>query len=66
MFTFLAIQSVMAFMLPIIAVSMGPPFIYYSCGGITLIGTVFVYFFVLETSHLTDKQKKLLYSPKKE
>lgn len=37
---------------------------FFFLGGVTFLGAVFIFFFVKETQGLSDKQKKLLYTPK--
>ena len=42
----------------------GPAGMFFFLGGVTFIGAVFIFFFVKETSGLSDKEKKQLYTPK--
>jgi len=42
---------------------LGPQALFYIQGGFTGLFIIFIFFFIKETSHLTDKQKKTLYSP---
>ena len=42
----------------------GPSNVFFTFGATSLLGTVFVYFFIRETYGLTDKAKKLLFVPK--
>lgn len=44
--------------------SMGPTGMFFFLSFITFIGAVFIQVFVKETKGLTDKEKKLLYTPK--
>jgi hypothetical protein len=54
-FTYFCLTSILSLGLPYIVRELGPPSLYYTCGGMTLVGTVFQFFFVKETAHLTDK-----------
>jgi len=44
--------------------AMGPQGMFFLLGGITLVGAVFVWFYIKETKGLSDKEKKQLYTPK--
>jgi hypothetical protein len=43
--------------------AMGPTGMFFFLGGVTFIGAVFIHVFIKETKGLSDKQKKLLYTP---
>lgn len=50
--------------LPDLVNTIGPSPLFYIYGAVTLTAAVFMYFFVKETAHLTDKEKKMIYAPK--
>jgi len=58
---FFGTQAITSQLLPYIVRKLGPCTLYYSCGVVTICGTIFMFFFVKETAHLTDKEKKMIY-----
>ena len=42
----------------------GPQGMFFFLGGVTLVGSFFIFFVIKETQGLEDRQKKLLYTPK--
>ena len=59
------INSLITLGIPFIVRGLGPSPLYYIFGGLMLTASVFQMFFLKETAHLTDKEKKDLYTPKK-
>lgn len=58
------LNTTVSFAMPFIVNNLGPVYMYYFFGGIQLGGTILNYFTIKETAHLTDKEKKALYSGK--
>ena len=50
----------------LVRVILGPQTLFYINGGLSALFVGFIVFFIKETSHLTDKEKKRLYSPRSE
>jgi hypothetical protein len=44
--------------------AMGTSGVFFMFAGIAILGGIFCFFFIRETKHLTDKEKKNLYKPK--
>ena len=57
-----SLNSTISFALPFLVRNLGPSYLYYFFGGVSLVGTVAHFFIVKETAHLTDREKKALYS----
>ena len=45
--------------------SVGPTGMFFIFGGFSFLGGIYVIFIMKETKHLTDKEKKILFTPKK-
>ena len=60
-----SINSLLTLALPLIVRGLGPSPLYYIFGGLMLTASVLQIFFIKETAHLTDKEKKDLYTPQK-
>lgn len=56
-----AITIILGYATPGVVANLGPAFIFFFFGGLKLTLGVIQYFFVKETIHLTDKEKKTLY-----
>ena len=44
--------------------SIGPTAVFFTFSGFSVLGTFYVVFFLKETKHLTDKEKKALFTPR--
>ena len=45
--------------------SLGPTNVFFIFCGLSVIATVYVYFFIKESKHLNDKEKKTMFVPEK-
>ena len=58
-------MSIVGFMMPYLIRGVSVPILYFVFAGITFLHGVYIIFVIKETAHLTDKEKKEVYAPKK-
>jgi hypothetical protein len=51
--------------MPYLVNNLGPQYVYLFFGAMSTVGTLFHFIIIKETAHLTDKEKKSLYIPKR-
>ena len=51
-FLYYGLTAILSLVLPLFVRTVGPPTLYFVCGGMTFVGTVFQFFFIKETAHL--------------